>query len=215
MHSSPVIRPALLLATLATASLTTGVFAQPVPNPPPSDARVALERAQAHAAASPNSAAAQVDLAIAQQRVGKFVQAFAALAEAERLDPGHVAIDAGLSGLLVDWHTADPPRPGQASAYGEVCAAAQHRLGAPSGDRLAQLAHATCTRLAAADLVAERGAAGPVGNANAALPRAVTPALTPEKVLRIWAITAVGAALFIGGATWLTRKQRGKGPPKP
>ena len=212
-----LIRLVLPAIMLVTASLAAAAVAQPASSPPVADPRAALELARARAAAEPSSAAAQLALAQALQRTGNFAEALQALARTEQIQAGYPAVDAALSALLTEWHAADPPHPGQASAYADACAAAKVQLGAPAGDRLAQLAHATCVRLANADLAAERAA--PVGDARdgkktQAVPKELGPGLTPEKVLRIWVITAIGAAVFIGGATWLTRKQRSNGPPK-
>ncbi len=223
MRAHLLIRLALSIAALAAVSLAAAAVAQPPPSPAVGDPRAALELARARAAAEPASPAAQLELAQALQRAGLFAQALQALARTEQLQAAYPAIDAALSGLLTEWHAADPPRPGQASAYADACAAAKGQLGAPAGDRLAQLAHATCARLASADLLAERAAerAAPAPAAAAGAPAGLAvagqerPGLTQEKLVRIWVITAIGAAVFIGGATWLTRKQRGKGPPKP
>lgn len=217
MPARPLILLALSATVLVAACLAPAARAEPAPSPASADPRTALEMARARAAAEPASAAAQLGLAQALQRVGNFAEARQALARTEQLEPGYPAVSAALSALLVEWHAADPPHPGQASAYADACAAAKVQLGAPAGDRLAQLAHATCVRLANADAAAERAApmaAAPDGKKAQTAPKELGPGLTPEKVLRIWLITAIGAAVFIGGATWLTRNQRGKGPPK-
>lgn len=212
-----LIRLVLSAIMLVIASLAAAALAQPAPSTPVADPRAALELARARAAAEPSSAAAQLALAQALQRAGKFAEARQLLASTEQIQPGYPAVAAALSALLTEWHAADPPHPGQASAYADACAAAKAQLGAPAGDRLAQLTHATCVRLANADAAAERAApvaGGTDGKKTPTAPKELGPGLTPEKVLRIWVITALGAAVFIGGATWLTRKQRGKGPPK-
>lgn len=224
LGAAAAIAAAALVSALATAQPPGAVPAAAGPTatapglaaPSPAQLRIALAQAREKVEAALDNTDARLSLAAVLLQVGEYRESAVQLAEVARMVPDHPELQARLQATLTQWHAADPPRPGQASAYGDYCKAAKSPVGGARLLRFAKMGLSVCDRLAAA-AETEQAKIPSAATATAAATAAVPPkpgAVTQESLLRIWVLTALGAAIFIGGGTWLTRKHRGKDTPR-
>lgn len=208
--NAPAIAPSAPTPVAAPGALT------PTTAPTPAQLRIALAQAREKVEAALDDTNARLNLAALLLQVGEYRESAVQLAEVARMVPDHPELEARLQATLTQWHAADPPRPGQASAYADYCKAAKSPVGGARLLKFAKMGLGVCERLAAAD-EAELAKIPAAATATASAKSAVPPkpgAVTQDSLLRIWVITALGAAIFIGGGTWLTRKHRGKDAPR-
>lgn len=208
--NAPAIAPSAPTPVAAPSALT------PTTAPTPAQLRIALAQAREKVEAALDDTNARLSLAALLLQVGEYRESAVQLAEVARMVPDHPELEARLQATLTQWHAADPPRPGQASAYADYCKAAKSPVGGARLLKFAKMALGVCDRLAAeeaAELAKIPAAATATASATAAVPPKPG-AVTQDSLLRIWVITALGAAIFIGGGTWLTRKHRGKDAPR-
>lgn len=208
--NAPAIAPSAPSPTSAPGAAT------PTTAPTPAQLRIALAQAREKVEAALDDTDARLSLAALLLQVGEYRESAVQLAEVARMIPDHPELETRLQATLTQWHAADPPRPGQASAYADYCKAVKSPVGGARLLRFTKMALTVCDRLAAAD-EAELAKIPAAPTATASATPAVPPkpgAVTQDSLLRIWIITALGAAIFIGGGTWLTRKHRGKDAPR-
>lgn len=208
--NAPAIAPSAPTPVAAPSALT------PTTAPTPAQLRIALAQAREKVEAALDDTNARLNLASLLLQVGEYRESAVQLAEVARMVPDHPELEARLQATLRQWHAADPPRPGQASAYADYCKAAKSPVGGARLLKFSKMALGACESLAAEE-AAELAKIPAAATATASAKSAVPPkpgAVTQDSLLRIWVITALGAAIFIGGGTWLTRKHRGKDAPR-
>jgi hypothetical protein len=173
------------------------------------DLRGELATAEAGVRAHPADGALTAAWASALLRAGDFAQATQVLADQCAARGAQAADQAALVSAVQRWQAADPPRTAQTSGWQRLVAAWQTD---PSGGPRQRCQQAALQALQASQ---QPGGLPPGhhqeqgGTAAGAVDPTAPPRRSPlQPTPQTWLWVGISAVVFIGGASWLTRKQR-------